>query len=107
MLSAGPLINVTLSPTSSRTLTFSWHPPIDPKRRHGDVLRYPIVCVSEDNPGSTFAAAGQSDDRELVLQGLLPYNTYNCCMSVQTTLANSSAVCKKARTLEEGLQFVK
>ena len=40
--------------------------------------------------------------REVELVSLTPYNTYNCCVSMETTLANSSAVCQAARTPEKG-----
>ena len=95
----GPLTNVTLTAINSRSLTFSWYNPADSEGRHGDVLRYPITCVSEEN---TLSAYGRSDGREFMLEGLAPYSTYNCCVSIQTTLANSSVVCLTVQTPEEG-----
>ena len=47
------------------------------------------VPVSEDSTGVSF-------------DGLLPYTAYNCCVSMETTKANSSAACQDGITLEEG-----
>ena len=72
--------------------------------RHGDLVHYTITCYSEEHPGYIFTMilTPTGDRREEVIDGLLPYNTYNCCISVQTTMANSSVVCQQAPTLEEG-----
>ena len=37
-----------------------------------------------------------------IIEQYLPYSTYNCCVSLQTTQANSTAVCQQQRTPEDG-----
>lgn len=102
-LYSGPPVNILLNPTTSRSLTFYWDSPANLSQRHGNVVCYTITCDSEEHPGYTFSIYRLGSEREVVLDRLLPYNTYNCCVSIQTTLANSSAVCQKAQTPEEGI----
>ena len=87
---------------SSRSLRLSWKLPLGFNERHGTVVHYPIQCISEENPEHIINIYNPRDMREVELDRLIPYNTYNCCVSVQTTLANSSVVCQAARTPEEG-----
>ena len=69
---------------------------------HGIITSFTVTCntfiahtidvlVSEEN--ATMAVS---------FNGLLPYTTYNCCVPMDTTKANSSAACQEGLTLEEG-----
>lgn len=106
-MSSGPPANIVINITSSRILAFSWNAPVDPKQRHGAVVLTSITCEAElDHEG---ASTGHSvsdysfgDERTNTLDGFLPYNTYNCCVSVRTSLATSPSVCQEARTPEDG-----
>lgn len=40
------------------------------------------------------------------LDELLPFTMYNCCVSLQTTLANSTEVCQQEMTPEDGTKYI-
>lgn len=98
----GPPTNVVINITSSRILTFSWDVPGDPKQRHGTVVVTSITCEAEGTSGHSVSGYSFGDERTATVDGLLPHNTYNCCMSVRTTLATSPSVCQSTRTPEDG-----
>ena len=98
---AGPPINVTLYTANSRTLTISWDIPADPEERHGTVVLTSVICDSEGMLGS-ITGYGVGIERYVTFDGLFPYSNYNCCISLQTTLANSSVICRMAQTPEDG-----
>ena len=80
----------------------SWNFPVNFSERHGDVVSSPITCNSQENPRRIISVSAEGDLRETVIESLVPYNTYNCCLSIMTTLANSSMVCRQAQTPEAG-----
>ena len=92
------MINIT----SSRILTFSWDLPADPKQRHGTVILTSITREAEGTSGHGVSGYSFGDESTATLDGLLPYSTYNCCVSVRTTLATSPSACQNARTPEDG-----
>ena len=94
--------NVTLSAMNSRNLILSWELPLVFLEKHGTVVRFPIQCESEEDVEHSINVYGPPNVREVELVSLTPYITYNCCISIQTTLANSSVVCQAARTPEKG-----
>ena len=102
MTSSGPPANIVINITSSRILIFSWDVPADPKQRHGTVVLSSITCEAERTSGHRFSGYSFGNERTATLDGLIPYNTYNCCVSVRTTLATSPSVCQNARTPEDG-----
>ena len=90
----GAPVNISVSSPSSRSLTVIWDTPDDPDQLHGNILSYTITC------GALTSNVPASED--VSFDGLLPYTTYNCCVSMETTKANSSAACLEGTTLEEG-----
>ena len=93
----GPPINISVFSPSSRKLIVSWDSPDDPEEIHGNILSYTIVC------GASITNIPTSEEvMEMLFDGLLPFTPYNCCVSMETTKANSSAACQKGVTLEEG-----
>ena len=101
---AGPPINVAITSRTSQSLTFTWQSPVDPNGRHGDFVRSPVVCYSDDNSRQTTTAYGRSADNQVTfeVEALMPYSYYNCCVSVETTLANSTGVCQSTQTPQDG-----
>ena len=102
---AGPPLNVTVFSPSSRDLAVTWDSPVDQDGVHGTITSYTVTCnavishtidvqASEENINVTM---------EVSFDELLPYTTYNCCVSMETTKANSSAACQEGLTLEEGI----
>ena len=98
--SSGQPRNVTINITSPQRLTFSWSSPIDFDTRHGSVISYTITCSSELDQGINSVTLGETQEADI--EGLLPHNSYNCCLSLQTTLANSSSVCQQVQTPQDG-----
>ena len=97
----GPPTNITLYAFNSRSLSISWDIPADPEERHGDVVLTSIVCEAEGTQ-ATITGFGIGIERSIILGGLSPHSNYNCCILLQTTLANSSAVCQNAQTPQDG-----
>ena len=93
-LCTGPL-NISVYSSSSRSLIVSWDPLDDLDQQHGSVLSYTISC-------GTFTIASE-EAMDVLFDGLLPYTTYDCCVSIATTEFNSSAACHEGTTLEEGM----
>lgn len=87
---------------NSQSLTLSWELPLVFFERHGTVVHFQVQCESEENTEHGIIIYSPHNVREVELVSLTPYNTYNCCISLQTTLANSSLVCQVARTPEKG-----
>ena len=97
----GPPTNIILYVPNSRSLSISWDIPADPEDRHGSVVLSLITCESKGTL-STVTGFGTGTDRNFTLDGLYPDSNYNCCISLQTTLANSSAICQSAQTPQDG-----
>ena len=96
---AGPPVNVTAFSPNSRSLIVAWDSPADPEGIYGVILTYSVTC------GANFSIIISDIDVEVtdaLFDGLLPYTSYNCCVSMVTTKASSSAACQEGTTLEEG-----
>ena len=91
----GAPVNISITSSSSRSLTVSWDSPDDPDQLHGNILSYTITC-------GALSTSNVPASKDVSFDGLLPYSTYNCCVSMETTKANSSAACQEGTTLEEG-----
>jgi hypothetical protein len=76
-------------------LIVSWDSLDDLDQRYGSILSYTISC------GALTTTSEEAMD--VLFDGLLPYTTYNCCISIATTKFNSSAACQEGATLEEGV----
>ena len=76
----------------------SWVSPDDPDQQvHGNILSYTITCGA-----FTMNVPASEEAMDVSFDGLLPYTTYSCCISIVMTEANSSATCQEGVTLEEG-----
>ena len=91
--------NVSLNARSSRSLSMTWTSPANLKGKHGSFVAYAVKCWSK---GQATAAYKLSNVTQVNIEQCLPYSTYNCCVSLQTTQANSTAVCQQQRTPEDG-----
>ena len=77
----------------------TWDPPTDLKQSHGSFIAYIVKCWSD---GQATAVYNLENVTQVIVDHCLPFETYNCCVSLQTTLANSTATCQLGKTLEEG-----
>ena len=100
-LLTGPPANVTLQARSSRSLQIAWDPL---KAIHGSFIAYTVQCRSEDLEQSTtvYKLANENVTR-VIIERLLPFTTYTCCASIETTMANSTTTCLQQRTPEDGI----
>lgn len=96
----GPPANITVVSPSSRSLTVTWSPPVNLERMHGVIVSFTVKCGSFNT--SSNDRLSSIEIIKVSFSGLLPYTSYNCCVSVKTTIANSSVVCHEGTTLEEG-----
>ena len=77
----------------------SWNPPTYLENRHGPFIAFIVKCQSEGEAVSTYTFGNET---LVTIDRLLPYQTYNCCVSLQTALANSTETCQQQRTAEDG-----
>ena len=100
------LHNVTLEAGGSRWLTMAWELPTL-GLNHGSFIAYSIKCQSE----GVFTLTNDTiiimlqNVTQTEINNVVPFTTYNCCVSLQTTQANSIAICQQQRTPEEGTQI--
>ena len=86
----------------STTMTLTWGLPANDSD-DGNILSYPVICNSNGHESfSLDLTVPVADERLAVLQSLLPYTAYNCCVSVQTDRGRSPSFCIKETTLEDG-----
>ena len=78
----------------------TWNSPTDFKESHGSFVAYTVECWSK---GQATAVYRLENVTQVIVDQCLPAITYNCCVSLQTTLANSTAICQLGKTLEEGI----
>ena len=80
-----------------RMLTLSWNPP-SPPDRNGAITGYSVDCTS------SALASSSSDTAELslVVRGLVPYTSYNCCVVASTAVGTGPSSCQLFRTDEAG-----
>ena len=96
---SGPLSNLSLTATS-RSLTMTWNNSHSyTEERHGQFVAYLIKCCSEGRCASVLDLESHT---QATLDELLPFTMYNCCVSLQTTLANTTEVCQQKLTPEDG-----
>ena len=91
--------SVSLNARSSRSLSMTWTSPANLNVKHGSFVAYAVQCWSK---GQTTAAYKLANVTQVLIEQCLPYSAYNCCVSLQTTQANSTAVCQQQRTPEDG-----
>ena len=91
--------NVSLNARSSRSLSLTWTSPANLKEKHGSFVAYSVKCWSK---GQITAAYKLENVTQVIIDQCLPFSTYNCCVSLQTTQANSTAMCQQQRTPEDG-----
>ena len=77
----------------------TWNSPTLIPERHGSFIAYSVECLSGGNTTSDYRLKNVT---QVTIDQCLPYKTYNCCVSLHTTLANSTEICQQQRTLEEG-----
>ena len=95
------LHNVTLEAGGSQTLTMAWElPTLGPS--HGSFIAYSIECQSEGIFILTNYTLRLQNTTQTEIKNVAPFTVYNCCVSLQTTQANSTAICQEQRTLEGG-----
>ena len=96
---AGTPTNVSLATRSSQSLTMSWNPPTYLEDRHGSFISYIVKCQSEGGAITTFRFGNMT---LVTIERLLAFQGYNCCVLLQTTMANSTETCQQQRTAEDG-----
>ena len=69
---------------------------------HGSFIAYSIICQSEGMFTLTDYTIWLENTTQAEINGLAPFTMYNCCVSLQMTQANSTAICQEQRTLEGG-----
>ena len=86
----------------STSMTLTWGTPVNDSD-DGNLLNYIVDCSSDANRAfSLSVTTPASADRREVLQGLLPYTMYSCCIAVETDTGRSPVSCLGQITLEEG-----
>ena len=83
----------------STSMILTWGTPVNDSD-DGNVLNYIVDCSSD--AFSLAVTTPASAERREVLQGLLPYTAYSCCVAVVTDTGRSPVSCVEQRTLEEG-----
>lgn len=78
-----------------------WNSPAYLEDRHGSFVTYVVTCQSE---GEIISANGYrfGNVTQVIIDELLPFQTYNCCVLLQTTMANSTEACQEQETPEGG-----
>ena len=95
------LHNVTLEAGGSQTLTMAWElPTLGPS--HGSFIAYSIECQSEGIFTQTNFIIRLENTTQAEINNVAPFTAYNCCVSLRTSQANSTAICQEQTTLEEG-----
>lgn len=94
----GPPANVSLQARSSTSLIIAWDPL---KAKHGSFIAYTVQCQSEEQSTTIYKLANENVT-QVTIEKLLPFTTYTCCASIETTMANSTTTCLQQRTPEDG-----
>lgn len=76
-----------------------WSPPSYVIDRHGTFVAYIVKCQTVGELVSTYRLGNMS---LVTVDRLLPFHIYNCCVSLQTTMGNSTESCQQQRTAEDG-----
>lgn len=96
--------NITFDPTSSRTMTLSWDPPVADSR-DGTISRYNILCSSDEHMEFSLQQYNLATAQSVSMTGLNPFTNYNCCIATQTTNGNGPYRCDVGITLEDGKTY--
>ena len=96
---AGTPTNVSLAARSSQSLMMGWNSPTYLEDRHGSFIAYIVKCQSE---GGAIATYRFGNVTLVIIDQLLAFQVYNCCVLLQTTMANSTETCQQQRTAEDG-----
>ena len=91
--------NVHLAALSSHSLNMTWNLPTNFSKNHGSFVAYTIRCFFQ---GQLTVEYTLGNVTQATIDECLPYQRYRCCVSVHTTLANSTEVCELQRTLQDG-----
>ena len=87
-------------------MLLTWGTPVNDSD-DGNVLRYIVDCSSDANRAFSLSMTYPvSAERRVVLQSLLPYTSYSCCVAVETDAGTSPVSCMEQTTLEEGMYWV-
>ena len=96
---AGAPTNVSLSTRSSQSFSVAWNSPTYLEDWHGSFIAYIIKCQSEETETSTYRFGNLT---QVTVNQLNPFQVYNCCVLLQTTMANSTETCQQQETSEDG-----
>ena len=96
---AAPPVNLSVMAISSRSLEFSWSPPVQ-ALRNGVIIGYTLSCQpnSHDLP-ATFNSAGR-----YTLPGFAPATQYICSIYASTSGGSGPHAYGMSTTLDEGMQ---
>ena len=76
-----------------------WNSPTYLEDRHGSFIAYAVTCQSEQEIPSNYRFGNLI---QVTIDQLHPFQTYNCCVLLQTTMANSTETCQQQDTSEDG-----
>ena len=93
--------NITFNATSSRSMILSWDPPGE-GLRNGTIQRYSIICSSDDHVGFYLQHTIPVSSQSILMTGLNPFISYNCCIATITTNGNGPYRCDAGITLQDG-----
>ena len=95
--------NITFDPTTSRTMTLSWDPPVaDSRDIDGIILSYNILCSSDDHMDFSLQQMNIASAQSVSMTSLNPFTNYNCCIATLTSNGNGPYHCDSGITLEDG-----
>lgn len=77
----------------------SWDSSTYLEDRHGSFIAYVVMCQSEGEVTSTYRFGNLT---QVIVNQLHPFQMYNCCVLLQTTMANSTETCLQEETSEDG-----
>ena len=99
---AGPPQEIVFGDVDSTSMVITWGTP-ENDTDDGNILNYVVDCSSDTSRVFSLALTSPAAaERRAVLQGLLPYTMYSCCVAVETDAGRRPASCVQQTTLEEG-----
>jgi receptor-type tyrosine-protein phosphatase Q len=83
---------------SSTELRVSWEGPLEP---NGVIISYKVYCHETNSTENVTTAVVAGTAREAIVEGLIPYTFYDCCVSANTSVGEgNSSLSARARTDE-------